>query len=120
MAATRKREEVNILAGLTNLTNKQEKPNITSEPVLNDIVIEKESALKEEPIVEVSTLVKASSPDKLSKGGRPKKYDKSPNRLTVYLSDEDYWFLKEHCGRHNGMTGYVEYLIQEERKRISN
>ncbi len=78
----------------------------------SDIATKPESKEEIKPIIEAATLIK-----EVSKGGRPKKYNQDLKKLTVYLPEDDYMFLKYNCGRFDGMNGYIIHLIEKEMNR---
>lgn len=51
--------------------------------------------------------------------GRKKKYEniKEMIRLNIYFPDENYLFIKKHAWEYDSMNGFINHLIEEERKR---
>lgn len=53
----------------------------------------------------------------INKGGRPKKHDQPPTRVIAYVTEEEHRFLKKYGGEYDGISGYIQHLIQKEMKR---
>ncbi len=111
--------------------NEANKPTVVDDIVntYNDAMDKKE----EDPVVEIKEEKKEDQapvkkakeeeskpiPKSSIKVGRKKKYEniKEMVRLNIYFPDENYMFIKKHAWEHDSMNGFINHLIEEERKR---
>lgn len=123
--SSRPKKTNNMLSGLNNISGKAQNFVDVSSLNTEENPIEKttekinqEPEKTEEIKEQVKTVLESTQVvENVIKEARKKTKTEEAKKFTVYIPEDNYIFLKKNGWEYNGMNGFINHLIEEERKR---
>lgn len=112
----------NMLVGLGNITEKpiEEKINDVKEPIQENLPVKEVKPVdvseKSKPVYDLDSIPLVNVMDK-SNVGRPKVLTGVYKPISTRLKVENYEYARKIGGIYGGLTGYLNWLIEEDKKR---